>query len=303
MTQTILFPVSTESKPQTRLDQFYTKPEVARHCYEFLLGVLADTIGCEDLFWIEPSAGEGHFYDLLPEDRRVGIDIDPKRDGMIEHDFLTWEPFPTVNDPRRTVVVGNPPFGHRARMAMRFFNKAVEMASTIALIVPVQFRKYSVHNNLDREFQWIAKLDLPTSAFYTADKPDYRLNAEFQVWTRETAHGFSDMRLRRSPPIRHPDFEMWQYNNTEQALKVFDNDFDFAVPRQGYKDYTRKETDPDRCERTTQWILFKACSSVVLDRLMSMNFEALSQNNTITPGFGKADVVKEYARMYNERAA
>ena len=28
-----------------------------------------------------------------------------------------------------------------------------------------------------------------------------------------------------------------------------------------------------------------------------MDFAALSQNNTITPGFGKADVVKEYLRI------
>ena len=85
--------------------------------------------------------------------------------------------------------------------------------------------------------------------------------------------------------------------HTPGALKVFDHDFDFAVPRQGYQDYSRRETSADRCERTKQWILFKAGTAAVLDRLLGMDFAALSQNNTITPGFGKADVVKEYTRI------
>ena len=246
---------------------------------------------------MEPSAGEGCFLDLLPAGRRIGIDIDPRRPGIVRHDFLTWPFEDTIEDPRHTVVVGNPPFGHRSRLAIRFFNRAAAMANTIAFVVPVQFRKYSVHKNLRPGFRWIAAMELAGPAFYTPDEPDYRLNAEFQVWTREANHDFEDMRLLSPPAIRHADFEMWQYNNTPGALKVFDHDFDFAVPRQGYQDYSRRETSADRCERTKQWILFKARTPAALDRLLGMDFAALSQNNTITPGFGKADVVKEYVRI------
>ena len=281
------------------LDQIYTKPAVASRCVRFLLETLD---GLADLrhdrvFYVEPSAGEGCFLDLLPPDRRIGIDVDPRRPGILRHDFLTWSFEDTIKDPRRAVVVGNPPFGHRSKLAIRFFNRAATMANTIAFVVPVQFRKYSVHKNLSSEFRWIATLELEAPAFYTPTEPDYRLNAEFQVWTREANHHFEDMRLLSPPAIRHADFEMWQYNNTPGALKVFEHDFDFAVPRQGYQDYSRRETSADRCERTKQWILFKAGSPSVLDRLLGMDFAALSQNNTITPGFGKADVVKEYVRI------
>ena len=281
------------------LDQIYTKPAVAERCFGFLLETLGSLpdLRHDRLFFVEPSAGEGSFLDLMPPDRRVGIDIDPQRAGIIRHDFLTWDFETAINDPRQTVAVGNPPFGHRSRLAIRFFNRAAEMASTIAFVVPVQFRKYSVHKNLRSGFQWIATMDLPSPAFYTRFEPDYRLNAEFQIWTREANHGFEDMRLLSPPAIRHADFEMWQYNNTPAALKVFDLDFDFAVPRQGYQDYSRRETSADRCERTKQWILFKARNPAVLDRLLGMDFAALSQNNTITPGFGKADVVREYLRI------
>ena len=281
------------------LDQIYTKPAVADRCFRFLLetlGGLAD-LRHDRILYVEPSAGEGCFLDLLPAGRRIGIDIDPQRAGILRHDFLTWPFEDTIEDPRQTVVVGNPPFGHRSKLAIRFFNRAAAMANTIAFVVPVQFRKYSVHKNLRPGFRWIATLELEAPAFYTRAEPDYRLNAEFQVWTREANHDFEDMRLLSPPAIRHADFEMWQYNNTPEALKVFDHDFDFAVPRQGYQDYSRRETSADRCERTKQWILFKAGTPAVLDRLLSMDFAALSQNNTITPGFGKADVVKEYLRI------
>ena len=249
------------------------------------------------VLYVEPSAGEGCFLDPLPPDRRIGIDIDPRRAGIIRHDFLTWPFENTIKDPRQTVVVGNPPFGHRSKLAIRFFNRAAAMANTIGFVVPVQFRKYSVHKNLRPGFRWIAAMELAAPAFYTRAEPDYRLNAEFQVWTREENHDFEDMRLLSPPAIRHADFEMWQYNNTPGALKVFEHDFDFAVPRQGYQDYSRRETSADRCERTKQWILFKARTPAVLDRLLAMDFATLSQNNTITPGFGKADVVEEYARI------
>ena len=154
----------------------------------------------------------------------IGIDIDPRRDGILRHDFLTWPFEDTIEDPRHTVVVGNPPFGHRSKLAIRFFNRAAAMANTIAFVVPVQFRKYSVHKNLRPGFRWIATLELEGPAFYTRAEPDYRLNAEFQVWTREANHDFEDMRLLSPPAIRHADFEMWQYNNTPEALKVFDHD-------------------------------------------------------------------------------
>ena len=110
----------------------------------------------------------------------------------------------------------------------------------------------------------------------------------------------SNLRLTDPPAIQHDDFEMWQYNNTQEARKVFSNNFDFAVIRQGYNDYSRRETSPSKCELNKQWILFKARNREVLKTLKHIDFTELSQNNTITPGFGKADVVKEYAKVLNE---
>ncbi len=84
-------------------------------------------------------------------------------------------------------------------------------------------------------------------------------------------------------------------------MKVFDNDFDFAVPRQGYYDYNRKETDKNKCEKNIQWILFKANNNEILQRLKNIDFVKLSKKNTSVFGFGKADVVEEYILLYGDK--
>ena len=93
---------------------------------------------------------------------------------------------------------------------------------------------------------------------------------------------------------------MWQYNNTKQALSIFKNKFDFAVPRQGYADYTRRETKSSLCELTTQWILFRANNTKALTNLKKLDFQKLAMLNTSVPGFGKADVVQFYREVYGE---
>ena len=52
-----------------RLDQFFTKPHITLSCWESLCPVLYKLTGekINDPYFIEPSAGDGAFYDLLPE--------------------------------------------------------------------------------------------------------------------------------------------------------------------------------------------------------------------------------------------
>ena len=131
----------TSPRDMVELDQFYTQPHIAKRCWD----VLNSTVDTSLARFIEPSAGTGVFYDLLPEGS-IGIDIDPQHDNLIEADFLGWGP--DRDDPSNTVIVGNPPFGSRGRMAVRFFNHAAVIAETVAFIVPVIFRKYFIHKQL-----------------------------------------------------------------------------------------------------------------------------------------------------------
>ncbi len=280
------------------LDQFYTKLSVAKICYAFLLATLPKLgLRVRQVFFVEPSAGTGSFFNLVKSKRKVGLDLDPRGKGIIKQDFFTWE---GPNKPRASVVTfGNPPFGRRSRLAMRFFNTAAEFSDTIAFIVPVQFRKYSVHSKLTKDFKLVAEKLVGTEAFYTTDGKDFHANCVFQIWTKRPTH-LKNLRLLTAPPISHPEFKIYQYNNTKEAEKFFRCSFDFGVPRQGYEDYRRRERDPKKMERRKQWALFKAANRKILKRLWSMDFERIAKTrNTTIPGFGKADVVDEYNRMYS----
>ncbi|BBM88518.1 hypothetical protein COTS27_00199 [Spirochaetota bacterium] len=288
------------------LDKFYTKREVAALCWEQSVPLLQKIThkNVNNLFFIEPSAGQGDFYDLLPgkAHRKIGIDLASLRPDFIKTDFLNWD-YKTQRLPRSssrtTVVIGNPPFGHRGQVAVKFINKAATIADTIAFIVPVIFRKYFIHKLINEDLQWIYAEDLPRGAFYTDKKQTYEVNTEFQVWTRLKS-SYKNKRLYEPPPIKHDDFIMHQYNNTKQALKVFNNDFDFAVPSQGWQDYTRRETKEAKCEKHKQWMLFKAPNQTIFERLYKgINYKTLAMKNvTSIPGFRKGDVVKEYTCKY-----
>lgn len=281
------------------LDQFYTKPEIAIACWQHFTKTLSALNGnLNDLFFLEPAAGTGAFYQLLPAQKRLGIDLVPKCDAVKLQDFFKLTDLPST--PQDTVVIGNPPFGKRGKLAIAFFNHAAHLADIIAFIVPVNFRKFATHKQLDPSMSFISQLPLPRDAFHLSTGKSYAVNTEFQIWTRlPTAH--NDMRQYKPLPIRHKDFQMWQYNNTPDALKVFQNPFDFAVPCQGWQDYSRRETDEKRCEKSKQWILLKAKNPTVLARLMEIDYEHLAQEcATAVPGFRKGDLVKVYTEHYGK---
>ena len=282
---------------QHSLDQFYTKPEVARACWKHFTDTLSTlNRSLSDLFFVEPAAGTGAFYELLPRQRRLGIDLLPKCNDVKFQDFFQVNKFPSV--PQDTAIIGNPPFGKRGKLAIAFFNHAAALADLIGFIVPVNFRKFIVHKQLNASMRFISRLSLPRDAFHLDTGKSYSVNTEFQIWTR-LASTHPDMRQYKRLPIYHPDFQIWQYNNTRNALKVFQNAFDFAVPCQGWQDYSRRETDEKQCERNKQWILLKAKDSTVLARLMKIDYKHLAQEcATAVPGFRKGDLVKAYMEHY-----
>ena len=281
------------------LDQFYTKPNVAKACWHTFSRV-AERLGIDlrKYWFVEPAAGCGCFHQLLPQNRRTGIDLLPgelpriDNSGILQADYLTWSPA-AMKRRRKYAVIGNPPFGKRGKLAIAFFNHSA-FADLIAFVLPVIFRKYAIHRHLHPEYALVACKSLPRDSFCTPDSKVFEVNAEFQIWAKLPTR-MKDMRLQTPPPIAHPDFVMRQYNNTEQALKMFEQPFDFAVPCQGYQDYTRRETDPTHCEKHKQWMMFAAQTSAAKKRLMQIDFAALAMESATTvPGFRKNDVVKHY---------
>ncbi|RPF74912.1 MAG: hypothetical protein CBE49_000560, partial [Rickettsiales bacterium TMED289] len=80
------------NKNKVDLDQFYTRKDIAKKYFDSLLDYLKkDGVKLDNCLFIEPSAGDGSFFDLLPEDRRIGLDIMPMKKGIKKKDFLSWK--------------------------------------------------------------------------------------------------------------------------------------------------------------------------------------------------------------------
>ena len=93
---------------------------------------------------------------------------------------------------------------------------------------------------------------------------------------------------------------MYLYNNTKQARKYFDYEWDFAVPRQGFYDYSLRIEKKEELSPRIQYMFFKGKTPEITERLKKIDYEKLALNNTTIKGFGKADVVKEYMNLYEK---
>jgi hypothetical protein len=295
---------SLDRSRAARFDQYYTQRPVAKICWEWMSrAATAHGVSLNQSVILEPSAGAGAFLDTAPLGMRVAaFDIDPPstRPDVTQHDFLR-DLLPHLGNPGRDgkrIVIGNPPFGRKATLANAFIahSWAEAKADLVAFILPVQFRKWSAQRHVDLSARLIADFDLPEDSFEFAGKP-CKVRCCFQLWASPkwpTHPKWPDLRLRQPPPTQHADFDAYQFNRMPGSDKCFGYDWDFAVPRQGYVDYTRKVFSTGQCSRKQQWILFKAHSPRALRRLMRLDFVALSRKNTGVPGFGKADVVEAY---------
>ena len=175
------------------LDQFFTRPEVASMCSQMLFDEMeADYADLDNYCFIDPGAGEGAFYDLMPLDRRIGIDIFPLRAEFIEHDYLTWRP---PSDHTRYAVLGNPPFGYRAWLALAFVNHSAAFADYMGLILPMGFQSDGKGSPKHRVVgaQLIRTESLPTDSFIDRQGSSVKINALWQIWRRG---------VNNIPPVR-----------------------------------------------------------------------------------------------------
>ena len=166
------------------LDCFYTRPEVAESCSESLYATMREDYAMlDDYHFIDPGAGAGAFYDMMPGGRRLGIDILPTRPDFVRQDFLTWNP---PSDDQRYAVLGNPPFGYRAWLALAFLNHSARFADYMGLILPMAFQsdgKGSPKHRV-RGAELMLSNSLPPDSFIDESGKSVKLNALWQIWRR-----------------------------------------------------------------------------------------------------------------------
>jgi hypothetical protein len=195
------------------MDQFYTNKDIALKCYNKLTGLI--NLNDFDIHF-EPSAGSGSFFNIMNEIKKLGIDIEPKEKGIHKMDFFEYKP----QEHKTYLVLGNPPFGRVSSLAVKFFNKSAEFANCIAFIIPRTFKRVSIQNKLNLDFELIYNEDLPiTPCCFT---PKMTAKCSFQIWVKK---------------------------ETKREKIIYDKTHaDFKFLKHGPKDNKNQPTPPDNCD-------------------------------------------------------
>ena len=163
-------------------DQFFTPVKTAQHCFEKFCEKIKDFGESEkDFVFIEPSAGDGSFLKVLPNDRTIAMDIESTSSNILEQDYLDWNP-----KGGRYVVFGNPPFGLRGHLALKFINHSRDFdAEYVCFILPQLFESdgKGVPRKRVKGFNLIYSEKLETN-FYEPNKNELTINTIFQIWSK-----------------------------------------------------------------------------------------------------------------------
>jgi len=152
-------------------DKFYTDPLLAKHLIEVTNSKI-DFSKFDVL--LEPSAGSGSFYFNLDKSKRLGLDLYPDANEILEQDFFTFK----YDSNKKYITIGNPPFGRVSSMAVKFFNTASNFSEYICFIVPRTFKRVSVQNRLNLNFHLIYEENIPANSF----TPSMNVKCVYQIW-------------------------------------------------------------------------------------------------------------------------
>ena len=172
-------PIDYSKYSSKQKDQFFTPERTAKHCFDVFCETLKQlNENVSDFTFIEPSAGNGNFLHVTHFS--ISMDIEPMHESILKQDFLEWKP----PEPGRYVVFGNPPFGLRGNLALRFINHS-KFAEYICFILPQLFESDGKGSPRKRihGFHLIhsEKID---NIFYEPNKKEIKINCIFQIWSK-----------------------------------------------------------------------------------------------------------------------
>jgi len=151
------------------LDKYYTKNYIA----DYYSNVILERYG-KSAEYIEPTAGNGAFLRVLPNIQ--GYDLLPEREDIIKMDVFN------NTFTKHQVIVGNPPFGSSATLAVKIFEHIASFeVKAICFIVPKTFKKASVQNKLNSNYHLVLEQDLVKDAF-TVEGKNKDVPCVFQIW-------------------------------------------------------------------------------------------------------------------------
>ena len=255
-------------------DKFYTKTEVAN---ELILSI--KDISMYDLI-IEPSAGDGKFYDILSKNHKnvIGLDIEPEHPKIIKQDWFDYK----FDKPyRKVLVIGNPPFGNQSSLAMKFIKKCDELEiDTIAFILTKSFKKETTQNKIPLNYNLTYQSDLNDNSFLL-DGKDYKVPSVFQIWKRTTERRTI---IKKSTKSKYFDF-----------VKKEDNP-DISFRRVGFYAGTIYDDIKNKSPESHYFMKSNIDKEELKNILTSIIWK---HNNTAGPrSIGKAELIEKFNEIY-----
>ena len=163
-------------------DQYYTPIDTALECFNIFKKILNNfNENIKDYVFIEPSAGNGNFLKVLPKNT-LAFDIEPKNnDSIKKQDYLNWYPHDNV----KRIAFGNPPFGLRGHLALKFINHSYDFCDYVCFILPQFFESDGKGTPRKR----VKKYNLIYSGkinqkFLDPKGNEIKINCIFQIWSK-----------------------------------------------------------------------------------------------------------------------
>lgn len=272
------------------MDQFYTKPEISEKIYNKLNEIVS--LNEFDIHF-EPSAGKGSFFCLMNSDKRKGIDIDPKCEGIEKMDFFRFEP----EIGKKYIAIGNPPFGKNGHLCVRFFNKCALFCDCIAFIVPRTFKRVSVQNKLNMNFKLNYNEDLPMNP--CCFTPKMSAKCCFQIWVKSCNDAEIEQRKKVILQKVHPHFSFLKYGpKDEKNQPTPPQNADFALKAYGANCGEIKTNNLHILRpKSWHWIKANIDASTLKENFKSLDY-SLSKDTVRQDSLGQQELIHIYNEKY-----
>jgi hypothetical protein len=271
------------------LDKFYTIPTYSKKCIDKVFEKYSKL--SFDLI-IEPSAGNGSFYEQLNCDNKIGIDIAPENKKILKMDFFNYTPPLNKNN---ILIIGNPPFGKVSSMAIKFFNHSAKFSNVIAFIIPRTFRRPSVQNKLDKMFHLVYDEDVPIKP--CCFTPKMMVKCCFQIWEKKNEERFFE-----NLPTIHDDWIFLAFGPIDKdGQPTPPIDADFAIRAYGGKiGEIKKNNLSELRPKSWHWIKCNIDKEELIYRLSKLDYSN-SLNTARQNSMGKGELVRLYKDFINTK--
>ena len=266
-------------------------------CLKFVQGLIDDRIPFDAPIGVVDSTPllcvylkEAGFTDLTLFDNILGKRLRSQDREWIStiksicvNSGIKSEKFDKVMSKKFTVVIGNPPYGHAASLAVKFLNNAFELSDDVRFVLPKSLRKVSVLNRVRLDIELEYDEDLPRSTWNSVS--NYGIDAVYQVWK-------PGKREKIVQPKSHKDWEWLKHEEQGSATLM--------IRRAGTRAGAVTLAKDFHLYGCGSHNVFVKCSKEVAQRIVSIEDQMIQRGNS-TNGRGhcwKGDIVTVYTQNF-----